>query len=342
MSFTHDVILIGQGLAGVVLSETLAQRGLRVVIHDMALDGRASRVASGMVNPIVLRRTVPSWRASEMMAIAGAFYRELEQRYETTFWHPQPLVAIFPTAQEAGIWHLRMKDPELGRMLEAGPSLDPGLAALPQPYGHGLVKRCAWLDTRTLLDRHRERWAAAGGLIEREIKETDIRPVPGGMAVHEHSAPLVVDCTGPFSKVTGLVPVRGEGLTVRLPGLALRSIVHRGVFILPLGDETYRVGATFAWNDVWSGPTEEGKRALLERLGRVWAGPVEVLDHWAGVRPAARDRRPLLGRTAPHTAVINGFGSRGVMLAPWCAQHLAAHLFDGDALDPEVDVARFG
>ncbi len=32
-----------------------------------------------MVNPIVLRRTVPSWRASELLAIAGAFYREMER-----------------------------------------------------------------------------------------------------------------------------------------------------------------------------------------------------------------------------------------------------------------------
>jgi len=312
-----------------------------MVVYDAPLDGRASRVAAGIVNPVVLRRTVPSWRASEMLAIAGAFYRSLEQRYDATFWHPMPLVAIFPTAQEAGIWHLRMKDPELGRMLAAGPSTDPGIASLPQPYGHGLVQRSAWLDVQALLDKHRERWIATGGLIEGKVDEADMRPIAGGIAVHEHSAPLLIDCTGPFSKVAGLVPVRGEGLTVRLPDLALRSMVHRGVFVLPVSGDVYRIGATFAWSDVWSGPTEEGKRTLLERLGRLWSGPVDVLDHWAGVRPAAKDRRPLLGRTGPHTAVINGFGSRGVMLSPWSAQHLAAHLFDGEALDAEVDIARF-
>ena len=31
---------------------------------------------------------------------------------------------------------------------------------------------------------------------------------------------------------------------------------------------------------------------------------------------------------------------RGVLLAPWCAQHLADHLFAGKALDPEVSHAR--
>ena len=63
-AFTHDVIIIGQGLAGTVLSETLARRGSRVLIFDAPLEGRASWVGTGLVNPIVLRRTVLSWRAS--------------------------------------------------------------------------------------------------------------------------------------------------------------------------------------------------------------------------------------------------------------------------------------
>ena len=86
MSFTHDVIIIGQGLAGTVLSETLVDRGSRVMIFDAPRAGRASAVATGIINPIVLRRTVPSWRGSEMLAIAGAFYRELELDYEASFW----------------------------------------------------------------------------------------------------------------------------------------------------------------------------------------------------------------------------------------------------------------
>jgi hypothetical protein len=29
------------------------------------------------------------------------------------------------------------------------------------------------------------------------------------------------------------------------------------------------------------------------------------------------------------------------MLAPWCAEQLYDHLFEGKPLDPEVDLARF-
>jgi len=340
-NFTHDVIIIGQGLAGTVLSETLARRGLRVMVFDAPLDGRASWVATGIANPIVLRRTVLSWRASEMLAVAGAFYRELELRYDTTFWHPLPLVELFPTAQEAGIWHLRMKDPELARFLGRGPLKEPALAGLPQPYGYGVVQRSAWLDVKALLRAHRERWLASGTLEERLVHKADLFHRPDGVEVLGRSAPLIISCKGPFDNVPGLAQVRGEGLTVRIPGFPSRVMVHRGVFILPLGDDTFRVGATFAWDDVWSGPTEEGQRSLLDRLERLVPGPIDLLEHWSGVRPAAKDRRPILGRTSPHEAVLNGLGSRGVLLSPWCAQHLAEHLLDQLPMDAEVDIARF-
>lgn len=341
MSFTHDVLIIGQGLAGTVLSETLADGGLRVMMFDAHLPGRASAVATGVVNPIVLRRTVPSWRASEMLAIAGAFYRELELDYEASFWHPIPLVELFPTAQEAGLWHMRMKEEELARMLAVGPGDDPAVALLPQPYGSGVVKRCAWLDIPALLRLHRERWIKAGALEERKVEEVDVRTTSEGVEIHGHTAPIMIRCAGPFQAMEGLVPVRGEGLTVRMPGLALRSIVHRGLFLLPVGNETYRAGATFAWDDVWSGPTQKGRDHLVDKLTRLWNGELEVLDHWAGVRPAAKDRRPILGRRNEHEAVFTGLGSRGALLAPWCAAHLFEHFFKGASIDPEVDVVRF-
>ncbi len=341
MTYTHDALVVGRGLAGVVLSETLTRRGLRVAVIDKPREGRASWVATGIVNPIVLRRTLPSWRASEVLAIAGAFYRDLEQRYQTRFWHPMPLVELFPTAHEAGIWKLRLKDPVIARLISAGPAGDPAVSELPQPYGHGVVQRSAWLDVRALLNAHEQRWKANGDLFVAEVQDVDIITDDGGVQVHGLSAPLMIRCTGPFDTLPGLVQVGGEGLTVRMERCRLKTMVHRGIFLLPEGNDRFRVGATFIWEDVWKGPSEEGRAWLLDQLARVVGGPVEVVEHWAGVRPAAKDRRPLLGRVAPNIAVLNGLGSRGVMLAPWCAEQLMAYLLDGEPMDAEVDVARF-
>jgi len=311
------------------------------MVFDAPLEGRASAVAAGMVNPLVFRRTLLSWRASEMLAIAGAFYRDLQLDHEASLWHPLPLIELFPTAQEAGIWQLRMKDPEMGRFLAQGTSTDPAIQAMPQPYGHGEVKRCAWLDVRAMLAIHRKRSLASGTLEERKIEEVDIVRSSEGVEIHGRSAPLLVHCAGPFSKTAGIVPVRGEGLTVHIPGLNLGSMLHRGVFVIPIGNDLYRVGSTFAWDNVWCGATAEARRWLLQQLQRSIQQPAEVVDHWVGVRPASRDRRPVLGRIGPNEAVFNGLGSRGVLLAPWSAQHLADHLLNGAPLDLAVDPTRF-
>ena len=340
-TFTHDVIIIGQGLAGTVLSETLVQRGKRVMMFDAPLSGRASLVAAGLVNPISLRRTVLTWRASEMLAIAGAFYRDLGLQYDMVFWHPTPLAVLFPTAQEAGIWQLRMKDPEITRFLRLDTAADPALDQLPQPYGRGIIDRCAWVDVAKLLTAHRRQAVVSGELEERHIQGTDIVHLADGISVHGRTAPLLFHCGGPFASAEGLVQVKGEGLTVHIPDLHATKALHRGVFALPLGEEIYKVGATFAWNEVWSGPSEEARRYLLDRLERLVEREVEVLDHWCGVRPASKDRRPILGRIGKHEVVFNGLGSRGVVLAPWCAQHLCDHVFDGGALDEAVRPERF-
>lgn len=340
-SHTHDVIIVGQGLAGTVLSTTLRLRGLRVMVFDVPLVGRASEVAAGLVNPVALRRTVLTWRASEMLAIAGAFYRDLGLIHDQVFWHPMPLVAVFPTAQEAGIWQLRTREEETRRFVRMDTTVDPVLDALPQPYGRGVIDRCAWVDVKAMLAAHRAELHAEGALHEVRVERSDIVREADGVRVGDVAAPLLVHCAGSFADVRGVVPVKGEGLTVRIPGLALDRIAHRGVFVVPIGDDVYRVGATFAWNDVWSGPGEEARAYLLDRLQRLVEREVEVLHHWSGVRPASKDRRPILGRIGPHEAVFNGLGSRGVLLAPWCAQHLAAHLFDGATLDSAVDPARF-
>lgn len=300
----------------------------------------ASAVAAGVVNPVVLRRTVPSWRADPMLRSAGERYRELEARLDVRCWHPSPLFRVFPGKKDREDWIKRLEDPEVGAFL--GRPGDEAPRGLDAPFGTGPVRGAAWLDVPALLDAHRRAWSAEGRLMEQEVAPTDVRRSAAEVVVLERHARLVVHTTGPFAEVPGLSRVRGEGLTIRVPGLQLPGIVHRGVFLLPQGSDLFRVGATFAWDQVWSGPTEQGRAWLEERLKQLLTLPYEVVDHWAGVRPASKDRRPILGRTSPHEAVLNGLGSRGVLLAPWCARHLADHLLAGGPLDPEVDAARFG
>jgi len=337
----NDVILVGHGIAGAVLAEVLQQRGLRIHVFNNRREGNASLVAAGVVNPIVFKRDIPSWRAGELLPIADTFYRSWQERYGASFWHPLPMVKIFPTLHERDQWERVLHGTDSSPFIVQRTEFDVDQAPVSAPHGYGTVTQAAWLDVPAILAAQREELIGTGRLTEQDVLLENIVNEPDHIRIGNVRARWLVHCTGPFSPAQGLAPVKGETLVVRIPGLGFKNMVHRRVFILPLGDDVYRIGATFDWANVWTGTTVEAREELLGMLSAFVKLPIEVLGHSYGVRPATKDRRPLLGRTGPHEAMFNGLGSRGVLLAPWCAMHLADHLFDGTVIEAEVSCDRF-
>lgn len=337
----YDLLVLGRGLAGAVLAEACRARGLSFHVLDVARAGSASLAAAGVVNPVVLRRDMPSWRAAALLPLAEACYGPWQQRLRITCWHPLPLVKIFPAPGSAVQWAHALADPGTAPFLASRPEPTIDRAPLRAPHGYGTVTASAWLDVPLLLDAQRRELLRDGQLTEGMVNPDAIQRTPAGVRVGAVEGRWLVYCTGPFAERPGLVPVQGETLTVRIPGLRLSCMVHRGIFLLPLGEDRYRIGATFRWEEVWGGSSEAARTWLLERAQAFVDAPIEVLDQQSGVRPTTRDRRPLLGPIAPGEAVLNGLGARGVLQAPWCAAHLLDHLFADKPLDPEVDHARF-
>lgn len=342
MASIYDVLILGRGIAGAVLAEACRMRGLSFHVFDRKRDGNASMAAGGAVNPVVLRRDVPCWRASELMPLSRTFYEAWQERLGITCWYPMPLVKIFPTPNDIGQWARAMADPRTAPFIASRPEPEIDAAPLRTPHGYGTVTDAAWLDLPALLEAQRAELLHNGQMTEQDVDGSEVLPGPEGVRIGTVQGRWLVRCTGAFGDGKGLVPVKGETLTVLIPGLHLTRMVHGGAGLLPMGGGFYRVGATFKWTDVWEGPTAEARSFLLGKLGGLVKAPIEVVAQHAGVRPAARDRRPILGKVGAHEAVLNGLGARGVLLAPWCAGQLLGHLFDGAALAPEVDHARFG
>jgi glycine oxidase len=90
-------------------------------------------------------------------------------------------------------------------------------------------------------------------------------------------------------------------------------------------------------------PTEEGKTELLERINEIITCDFEIVSHFAGVRPTVRDRRPLVGTHPIHKSlhILNGLGTRGVMLGPSMAKALFNLIECKIPLDTEIDIKRF-
>jgi glycine/D-amino acid oxidase-like deaminating enzyme len=124
--------------------------------------------------------------------------------------------------------------------------------------------------------------------------------------------------------------------------LQLDVIVKSGVFMVPIGNDLYKVGATYNWNDKTDALTEEGKNELIDGIRDLITCPFDIIEHRAGVRPTIKDRRPLVGThpSYPRLHILNGLGTRGVMLAPSMANDLYNSIQNGVALDKNIDIQR--
>ena len=116
----------------------------------------------------------------------------------------------------------------------------------------------------------------------------------------------------------GFSPVKGELLTVQLNRDLGKECIHQGHFMLGEEDQKASIGATYAWEGFEDGPSPKAKEELIQHIDKVWSEEYKVIDHYAGTRPATKDRRPIIG---PHPVkdnvwVFNGMGSRAVLMVP--------------------------
>ena len=136
---------------------------------------------------------------------------------------------------------------------------------------------------------------------------------------------------------------KGEVLDINVQNFSGECIYNKGVYVVPLGNGNLKVGATYNWREPNENPTEEGLKELETKLKNLLIKPFMVVNHEAGIRPAVRDRKPLIGvhPEFPALSIFNGMGSKGVLMAPFLAGQFADALTGKGTLWPEVSIARY-
>ena len=123
----------------------------------------------------------------------------------------------------------------------------------------------------------------------------------------------------------------------------LEEAVKSSVFLIPLGNNLYKVGATYNNQDKDPHPSEEAREELENKLAKLINCKFEIVDQSAGIRPASKDRKPMLGRHPEYKNLYccNGFGSRGVLISPSVSEQLIELAENDVQLPSEIDLQRF-
>lgn len=343
----YDYIIVGIGLAGISFAEKLIKEGKSFVVIDN--EGRSSSlIAGGMYNPVVLKRFTDVWKINEQLALAKPFYEALQDKLGIQFWHPMPLLRRLLSVEEQNNWFEAADKPNLERYL-SHKLVREDINGVSAPFGYGRVLETGYLETSELIYSYRDYLKSLNSYRKETFNFEEFSYNDNEVTYKDIIARHIVFAEGfsllnnPFFNELPLDGTKGELMIVRIPDLKIDFMLKAKVFIIPIGNDLYKVGATYDWEDKTDNPTEERKQELIDGLKDLINLDFEIVLHTAGVRPTVKDRRPLLGRSreSERIHVLNGLGTRGVLLGPFLADKLYNNIENNEPLEENLSIHRY-
>lgn len=342
-----DYLIIGSGLAGISFAEIALRNDKSILVLDNNSQN-SSKIAGGLYNPVILKRFSEVWQAQEQLVLMNEFYTILEEKLNCKVDFKRPIFRKFFSVEEQNNWFAASDKVALAPFLSTK-LISKKYLGIDSPYGYGEVLQTGYVDTALLLNKYNE-YLKQNNLFKEESFDYDALQIEkGGICYKDVQAKHIVFAEGfgmhanPYFKHLPLDGTKGELFIIKAPQLDLDVIVNTSVFILPLGNDLFKVGATYNWKDKTDLPTEEGKIELEERIKEIITCDFEIVEHFAGVRPTVKDRRPLVGTLQNYESIhiLNGLGTRGVMLGPAMAKALFENIEHQIPLNAAIDINRF-
>jgi glycine/D-amino acid oxidase-like deaminating enzyme len=345
----YDFIVVGHGLAGAFLAYTLRQRGQRVLVIDEPKPNSASNVAAGLVNPVAGKRFAKSWLADTFIPSANTFYAGLETHFKQQLYFRKPIYKIFSSIEEQNTWMAKSAGSSWNEYIEATYTQSINHPDIQDPFGGVLIKQGGYLQVAETLRLLAAELLQQGLLLPERFDMEALQLTSEGVAYKDITAKHLVFCEGyqvihnTYFKWLPLQPTKGEVLEVQAQNFDPECIYNKAVYVVPIGDSRFKIGATYDWRQADEEPTQAGQDELAGRFKQLTPQNFRITNHLAGIRPAVRDRRPLVGVHPEHTqlSVFNGMGSKGVLMAPYLAAQFAASMAGETELLPEVHISRY-
>ena len=345
-------LVVGQGLAGSSVALTLLEKGEKVVVIDPDPEHSSSKVAAGMWNPLVFRKLTFSWELQKIIEPFKAFHQHWQQELSATWFHEKPIARIFADHAQNNDWYAKMEQEEYHSFLAGEDQNNFDFSNVKHPFGYGLTKQSGYVDLNVFLKAVKEFLKNQNAYLKAHFDFKDFKLIDGVATYQNTPYKGVIFCEGyqmlkqnEYFNWLPLNGTKGQVLILKNKDKWPDAVINKKEFVLPIGTYEAKLGATFEWKyEDPTEPTEEGKKELWESLkGFMDTSNITVQNHMAGVRPTVKDRRPLVGQHPVHKnlSILNGLGTKGVMLAPTMATLLVAQLLEDMPVWREVDIKRY-
>jgi glycine/D-amino acid oxidase-like deaminating enzyme len=343
------ILIAGQGLAGSLLGLYLSREGMDLTFADVRDESTSTQVAAGIVIPVTGRRLALSWKADKLIPFAVDAYTYFGKLTGSSFFFKKKMIQVFNSISHKNDWFARAGEEDIKPFVAGILSREQINTTIKNSYGGILLDQCGYLDTNKFLEASRSYFQEKHRYFDSIIEPEQIISSRDGVSWNNELYDYVIFCEGykairnTFFSFLPFVPAKGEILDFTSELLQEEFIINSGIYILPLGNDKFRAGATYDWNELNNLPTTKARELLEKEIRNAINAPFTITSHKAGVRPSVKDRRPFLGfhPVEKRIGIFNGLGTKGVMLAPYYANQLSLFLINGTPIDQDVDIRRF-
>lgn len=344
-----DYLIVGQGLAGTLLAHELMRNNKSVLVFNDPDQIKASEVAAGLINPIIFRRMTKSWLVDEAFPQMESTYLQLEILLQEQLYFPCQIMKLL---YEDGLnfWKEKAFVNKLENYLESEADLNFRNQNIGTAFGFACINKAGRLDIQKLIGAFNEFLSRQQSIRNEKIDYEKLIVQKDFIIYDNISAKKIIFCEGstasqnPFFKNLKFKHSKGELLELKIPELKLDRILSDEVFVMPVGNDRYKVGATYSWDELNHETTDSASEELLDKLEKIVSLKPEIVNQKAGIRPTMHDRKPVIG-LLPENAqigIFNGLGSKGALLGPWFARQFADYLIgNSDYIHPEADIKRY-
>lgn len=345
----YDYIIVGFGIAGMAVTFQLIREGKKVLV----IDGRtpkASHIAAGVYNPVILKRFTLAWKAHELLNYSKVFYKDLEAYLGREVTIDLPIYRRFYDVEEQNNWFSAIDKPNLSTYLS--PYLKTHSShSIKAPFKYGEVVGAGRVLVKEVYAEFKSKLLLSNAFVKEEVDFNSIKIGEEFVMVNSYKTSRLIFCEGhsmlknPYFNYLPLGKNRGAYLVFKSEDLKLEVGVKSSYFLFPLGNGMYKYGATYQ-NHIQMKEEPDlalEKEILVSNLDKLINCKYQIIDFVAGIRPTLSDRRPLVGKHPKYKNLIvfNGLGARGVTLAPDTSRLLVDYLERDIPLMPEIDINRF-
>lgn len=339
-----DLLIVGFGLAGLSMTRhaELKNKTFDIISNQSQL---SSKIAGGIINPVAVKHMKPVWQVEKYLPFAIEYYKSLNKKYQNKSFQEQIIKVFIHDTEQENNWYEAKDKSRLAPYLSPEIKVNTNKFLQVDKLGEikaGLVNLNMLLNSAKAYFENQKSW------ISESFEYSKLIIQANKIIYNDLDYKHIVFCEGfgvihnPYFNNLGIYGNKGDYLILKSKNLQLKNILKAKYFLIPLGDDLYKFGATYQREPLNHEPSENAKVQMLLALDKMFDAPFKIIDQVCGIRPTTRDRRPVLGthQYYDNAHILNGFGSRGVIISPLLGKYLIDHIFEQEPLPDEVSIRR--